>query len=67
MESSLNRLTTVNLLQSSLFKECVFMNAGSMTPVVGGSQNSVPTIPTPEQESQNIPVVTRHGLRNSTR
>lgn len=67
MESSLNWLTTVNLLQSSLFKKCVFMNAGAVTPVVGGSQNSVPTIPTPEKECENIPVVTRRGLRNSTR
>lgn len=66
MESSLNWLTA-NWFEPSFFKECAFMNAGTVSPVMGGLQNSAPTIPTPGQESQNIPVVTRHDLRNSTR
>lgn len=67
METSQNWLTTANLMLSPVYKECVLTNAGAVTPVVGGSRNSVPTIPIPEQKSQNNSEYTRQGLRNSTR
>lgn len=42
------------------------MNTKTITPTVDHSQNLASAIPTPELKSQNIPMVTRHSLRNST-